>query len=118
MKPIYCSIEHEVLIEQYLKEILDGVTPLVNNEIQKLEFIDIVKAIIEYHNTYGEQYNTGNFFDFLTIIPLQLSMLTSGFLCGICNHENEISVMIQKQLVFDHTIKVVDDLRLLNINNE
>ena len=118
MKPIYSCLEHEVLIEDYMTSVLNGVLPLVKDNDRKIEYTEILNAIIAYHNEYGEQYNSGNYYDFLTIIPLQFSTMTSGFLCGISNQDNNLQITIQKQLIYTKTIKVVEDLHKLKINNE
>lgn len=118
MKPIYSCIEHEVLIEDYMTSVLDGVLHLVNDNERKIEYTEILNAIIEYHNEYGNQYDTGNYYDFLTIIPLQLSIMSSGFLCGISNQDNNLQIQIQKQLIYTKTIQVVENLHKLKINNE
>tara|TARA_R100000005_G_C4939187_1_gene164534 strand:+ start:261 stop:617 length:357 start_codon:yes stop_codon:yes gene_type:complete len=118
MKPIYSCIEHEVLIEDYMKSVLDGIIPLVNNQDKEIEYIEILNAIIDYHNEYGEQYNSGNYYDFLTIIPLQLSIMSSGFLCGISNKDNTLQIQIQKQLLYNRTVKVVENLHKIKLKHE
>ena len=118
MKPIYSCIEHEVLIEDYMTSVLNGVLPLVNDNDRKIEYTEILNAIIEYHNEYGNQYDSGNYYDFLTIIPLQLSIMSSGFLCGISNQDNTLQIQIQKQLIYTKTIQVVENLHKLKIKYE
>ncbi len=118
MKPIYSCIEHEVLIEDYMTSVLNGVLPLVNDNDRKIEYTEILNAIIEYHNEYGDQYDSGNYYDFLTIIPLQLSIMSSGFLCGISNQDNTLQIQIQKQLIYTKTIQVVENLHKLKTKYE
>jgi hypothetical protein len=37
-------------------------------------------VLIEYHNDYGKGIKENNFYDWLMIIPINLSVATNGFL--------------------------------------
>tara|TARA_R100000781_G_scaffold106547_1_gene70594 strand:- start:33 stop:386 length:354 start_codon:yes stop_codon:yes gene_type:complete len=112
MKPIYINQQHEVIIQTYLDVINDSIKEVTT--ISKYnDFQDIANIIIEYHNQYSNEKNTGNFYDFLMIIPINFSTMVSGFFCGLENKSNATKVRIHRHLLYNYGIKVIEDLRKL-----
>ena len=109
-KPIYASMEHEVLIEAYLDAICRNIREVVEIDKYK-DFIDVSNFIIDYHNEYSKNKDTGNWHDFLMIIPLQMSAMITGLLIGVENKDNTISLRIHRELLGQFSLKVMEDLQ-------
>ena len=94
MKPIYVNKEHEIIIEKYL----DTVCSFAEQCSSKNKFnnyLDVLEQIIEYHNEYKIAAHTGNWSDFLLIIPinaqLQVGDVSPNFTGPICMNGEEIN---------------------------
>ena len=118
MKPIYISHSLEVIIETYLNTIYSSIEEIVDDKSKYNDFIDIANVIIEYHNNYSSGQKTGNFYDFLLIIPLNFSTMVSGFLCGIESKENASIVKIHRVLLYEFGMRVITELQDLTPIND
>ena len=110
MKPIFINQQHEVIIKTYLDAIDDSIKE-VSTLSKYHDFLDIAKIIIDYHNQYSNEKYTGNFQDFLMIIPINFSTMVSGFFCGLENKNNASQVRIHRHLLYNYGLKVIEDLR-------
>ncbi len=117
MRPIYISKQHEVIIQSYLDSIHESVNELTTQSKYN-DFLDISNIIIEYHNAYSEGKHEGNLHDFLMIIPVNFSTMVSGFFCGLENKDNASSVRVHRQLLFNYSLKVIQDLQEIQILND
>lgn len=113
MKPIYISHRHEVIINTYLETIFSSIKELVDDKSKYNEFKDIANIIIEYHNNYSAGQHTGNFYDFLLIIPVNFSTMVSGFLCGLEDRENASIIKIHKTLLYEFGLRVINEIQEL-----
>ena len=118
MKPIYISHTHEVIIETYLNTIYSSIREIVDDESKYNDFIDIADLIIQYHNNYSTEQRTGNFYDFLLIIPINFSTMVSGFLCGLETKRNASSVKIHRTILYEFGMRVITELHDLTPINE
>ena len=118
MKPIYISKTHEVIVESYLDLIFSSIREVVNDENKYRDFCDIAETIIEYHNQYSNEKNTGNFHDFMMIIPINFSTMVSGFLVGYENKENSAIVRINRALLSNFGVRTIEDLKSLKPIND
>ena len=76
------------------------------------------RIIIDYHNEYSKNKDTGNWHDFLMIIPLQMSAMITGLLIGVENKDNAISLRIHRELLGQFSLKVMEDLQKIKPINE
>ena len=78
-------------------------------------YLEVLDVIIEYSNAYGE--NKGqNWWDWLMIIPINLSVMTNGYFAGIETKKNAAVVrsyrLILNELVQD-TVNKIDGLETI-----
>jgi hypothetical protein len=115
-KPIYASEEHRNIIDTYIfmcKEFAKDAStkPRYNN------YLEVVDIIIEYHNNYGKGAKENNWYDWLMIIPINLSVATNGFFAGLETQSNAGVIRAYKtlltEMVFDVTDKI-DTLQQIN----
>ncbi len=108
-KPIYVSTEHEVLIETYLDTLYKNIKDISSKEKYN-DFVDMSNYIIEYHNVYSDTAASGNWSDFMMILPLHFACMVNGYLLGIETKENANRVRIYKELLGQFSTKIIKDL--------
>jgi hypothetical protein len=116
-KPIYANKQHEVLIDNYIKLIKEFVRD-VSNDTRWRNYQEIFNVIIEYHNTYGNHRTKNNWHDWLMILPINLSVMTNGYLAGIETKRNAAIVKSYKVILNDMLHDLVDGLEKLQPVNE
>jgi hypothetical protein len=76
-----------------------------------------VQIVIEYHNNYGAGTKEENFWDWLMIIPINLSVATNGFFAGVETKANA-AVVRAYRLVLDEmvqdTVDKIDKIEPIN----
>jgi len=108
-KPIFASHEHKSIVQEYLnvcKEFVEDVSPKTKNQ----SYLEVYDMIVDYHNGYGEGVKENNFYDWLMILPINLSVATSGYFAGIENKKNIAKIRAYKVLLQELLLKVVDKL--------
>jgi hypothetical protein len=94
IKPIYSSQAHSSIIDTYLT-MCKQFSQEVANESRYNNYLDVVELILEYHNEYGKDKER-SFYDWLMIIPINLSCATNGFFAGIETKSNSAEVRAYK----------------------
>jgi len=110
MKPVYINHHHEVLIETYLNTVYDTIQSVVREKDKRDDFMDVVDVILEYHNNYGNDRDAGNYRDFLMIIPLNISMMVTGFLAGYEDSSNASMIRVHRELLGQFALRVIEDI--------
>ena len=115
-KPIYASEEHKNIIETYLTMCQEFAKD-VSTKTKYNNFLDVVETILEYHNNYGKGARENNWYDWLMIIPINLSVATNGFFAGIETKTNTSIIRAYKvvlsEMVFD-VVEKIDALEQIN----
>ena len=117
LKPIYASRKHEVIIEPYIMLTKDFIKD-ISNETRYNNFLDVLEIVIEYHNNYGKGVRGDNYWDWLMILPINLNVLTSGFLAAIEDDVNGGTVRAYKLLLTDMVHEVVQKIENLEPQSE
>jgi hypothetical protein len=55
----------------------------VSTKARYQNYLEVLDLITEYSNGYGNGVKENNFYDWIMIIPINLSVATSGFFAGI-----------------------------------
>ena len=117
-KPIYANTEHEVIIGAYILMIKEFVKDL-SNETRWNNFLEVLDILYEYHNNYGKGVREkGDYWDWLMILPINLSLLTNGYLAAIETKGNSTIVRSYKILLNDMVQDVVDKIEKLEPIND
>ena len=117
VKPIYANNEHEIIISSYILMIKEFVRD-VSNDTRWHNFLEVLDILIEYHNNYGKGVRENNYWDWLMILPINLSLMTNGFLAGIETKRNSSIVRAYKVLLNDMVQDVVNKIEKLEPLNE
>ena len=115
--PIYASEIHKATIDVYLsmcKEFAED----VSTPTKFKNYIDVINTIIEYHNTYGNSNLENNFYDWLMILPINLTTATNGFFAAIENKKNAAVVRAYKVVLEQLLQDTVEKLSLIKSENE
>ena len=115
-KPIYASAEHRTIIDAYIlmcKEFAKD----ASSQAKYNNYLEVLDIIIEYHNGYGSGVKEHNWYSWLMIIPINLSVATSGFFAGLETKSNSAVIRAYKtvlnEMVFEFTDKI-DALEPIN----
>jgi len=108
-KPIYASEEHKTIIEAYIRMCQEFAQD-VSSKSRYYNYLDVVETIIEYHNNYGSGRNENNFYDWLVIIPINLSVATNGFFAGLETNSNRAVIRAYKTVLNEMVGDVVDKI--------
>tara|TARA_R110002051_G_scaffold81640_1_gene145752 strand:+ start:395 stop:754 length:360 start_codon:yes stop_codon:yes gene_type:complete len=110
IKPIYSSAEHKVIIEAYLIACQEFAKD-VSSKSRYYNYLDVVETIIEYSNNYGAgTRENGNFYDWLSIIPINISVATNGFFAGLETNKNRAVIRAYKTVLNEMVSDVVDKI--------
>jgi|TARA_R110002020_G_scaffold30039_7_gene94646 hypothetical protein len=109
-KPIYANQEHEVIVSTFLFMVKDFVKE-VSNETRWNNYLDILESVIEYHNnSYCGGTRTHSYWDWLMILPINVSVLTNGYMAAIETKGNASKVSAYKLLINELLQDVVDKI--------
>ena len=112
-QPIYASSEHQTIIEAYLT-MCQEFAKEVSSKSRYNNYLDVVDIIVEYHNNYGSGIRENNWYDWLMIIPINLSVATNGFFAGVETNKNRAAVRAYKivlnEVIADVVLKI-DNLK-------
>ena len=116
-KPIYANKQHEVLLESYMSMTKDFVRD-VANDTRWRAYKEILDIIIEYHNNYGNNVRENNWYDWIMILPVNVSIMTNGFFAGVETKRNIATVRAYKVLLNEMLQDVIDKMEKLEPINE
>ena len=115
-KPIYASQEHQSIIDVYINMCKEFVKD-ISTKTKYNNYLDVCKIIIDYHNGYGEGLKENNFYDWIMIIPINLSVATNGFFAGIETKSNAAVVRAYRVVLdemLQETVSKIDSLEPTN----
>jgi hypothetical protein len=116
IEPIYANNEHRVIIETYITMCKEFAKE-VSTKSRYNNYLEVVDIILEYSNHYGEGQRENNFWDWLLIIPINLSVATNGFFAGVETRSNAAVVrayrVVLDELVQD-TVNKIDKIEPIN----
>ena len=112
LKPIYANQQHEAIISGYILMIKEFVKD-VSNETRWHNYLDVLDIVIEYHNNYGKGVKENNYWDWIMILPINLSILTNGFLAAIETKGNATIVRSYKVVLNEALQDVINKIEKL-----
>ena len=108
-KPIYASEEHRAIIESYLIMCQEFAKD-VSSKSRYNNYLDVLETVIEYHNSYGSGRSENNWYDWLVIIPINVSVATNGFFAGLETNSNRAVIRAYKTVLNEVVGDVVDKI--------
>ena len=108
-KPIYASAEHKTILDTYLL-MCQEFAKEVSTKSKYNNYLDVVETILEYHNNYGSGARENNWYDWLMIIPINLSVMTNGFFAGLETNKNRSIIRAYKVVLEELILEVVNKI--------
>tara|TARA_R100001460_G_scaffold46316_2_gene83826 strand:- start:10338 stop:10694 length:357 start_codon:yes stop_codon:yes gene_type:complete len=115
--PIYSSQEHRSIVETFMTMCLEF-SKDVSSQVKYNNYLDVVQVIIEYSNGYGEGVRENNFYDWIMIIPINLSVATNGFFAGLETKKNAAVIRAYKVVLQEMLHQTVEKLDFITPENE
>ncbi len=115
--PICLNSQHSVIVLNYIDVLLEFIEDVSTKETFT-NFKEVLDIIIEYNNNYKKDIGTGNFHDFLMIIPVQISVMTNGYLAALENENNLKKVRAYRFLISEQTQDLIEQLKNLKTEYE
>ena len=109
VKPIYASEEHKTIIETYML-MCQEFAKEVSSKSRYNNYLDVIDTIIDYHNSYGSGTSENNWYDWLVIIPINVSVATNGFFAGLETNSNRAVIRAYKTVLNEMVGDVVDKI--------
>tara|TARA_R110000751_G_scaffold135293_2_gene238077 strand:- start:38 stop:394 length:357 start_codon:yes stop_codon:yes gene_type:complete len=116
-EPIYSSQQHKNIIETYINICIEFAKD-VSTKSKYNNYLDVVEIIVEYHNNYGKGVRENNWYDWVMIIPINLSVATNGFFAGLETKNNAARIRSYKVLLSEMVFDVVDKIDALEKIND
>ena len=115
-EPIYANNEHRVIIETYITMCKEFAKE-VSTKSRYNNYLEVVEIIIEHHNGYGQGDRENLFWEWLTIISINLADATNGFFAGVETRSNA-AVVRAYRVVLDEltqdTVNKIDKIEPIN----
>ena len=108
-KPIYASEEHKTIVESYIR-MCEEFAKDVSSKSRYKNYLDVVETVVEYSNGYGAGTRENNFYDWLVIIPINLSVATNGFFAGLETNKNRAVIRAYRTVLNEIVGEVVDKI--------
>ena len=116
-KPIYASEEHRTIIDTYMI-MCQEFTKEVSSKSRYNNYLDVVETIVEYHNNYGSGVKENNWYDWLMIIPINVSVATNGFFAGLETKGNSTIIRSYKIILDELVHEVANKIDNLKVEHE
>jgi len=117
IEPIYASTEHKFIIQSYINMTLEFVKDIATPTKYK-NYLEVFEIITEYHNGYGKGVRENNFYDWIMIIPINLSVATNGFFAGLETKSNSATLRAYKTVLDEMVHDVTDKIDALEQIND
>jgi hypothetical protein len=114
---IYSSENHKQIIEIYV-EMCKQFAQEIATKTKYNNYLEVLQLIIDYSNGYGTGVRENNFYDWIMIMPINVSVMTSGFFAGIETKGNAAVVRAYKVVLDQMLQETVDKLDKLEPTND
>jgi len=114
---IYANEQHKQAVETYLN-FCDEFVNEVSNPTRYENYNEVLSAIIEYHNNYGKGRRENNYWDWLMIIPINVSVMTQGYFAGIETKKNSATIRAYRLVLAEMLEQLINKIEKLEPTDE
>ena len=100
---IYANQKHKQSVESYLLMCKQFVKE-TSTKARYNNYLEVIDLILEYHNSYGSGTKEHNFFDWLMIIPINVSVATNGYFAALETKSNR-AILRAYKVVLDEMLQ-------------
>ena len=115
--PIYSGEEHRSIVEMYIN-MCKNFAEEVSTQTRYKNYLEVIDLIIEYSNGYGNGVKENNFYDWIMIMPINISVATNGFFAGIETKTNAAALRAYKVVLDEMLHQTVSKLYVLEPKND
>ena len=108
-KTIYANEKHKQAIETYLLMCKEFAKE-TSTKLRYNNYLEVIDLILEYHNSYGTGTKEHNFFDWLMIIPINVSVATNGYFAALETKGNRAILRAYKVVLDEMLQDTVDKI--------
>ena len=108
-KTIYANEKHKQAIETYLLMCKEFAKE-TSTKVRYQNYLEVLDLILEYHNSYGAGTKEHNFFDWLMIIPINVSVATNGYFAALETKSNTAILRAYKVVLDEMLQETVDKI--------
>ena len=90
------------MCEEFVKE--------TSSKTRYQNYLQVIDVILEYHNSYGTGAKEHNFFDWLMIIPINVSVATNGYFAALETKKNRAILRAYKVVLDELLHETVDKI--------
>ena len=106
---IYANEKHRQAIETYLLMCKEFVKE-TSTKAKYQNYLEVIDLILEYHNSYGTGTKEHNFFDWLMIIPINVSVATNGYFAALETKRNRAIIRAYKVVLDELLHETIDKI--------
>ena len=114
---IFANSQHEILISRFIN-LTEEFVKDISSKTKFESYQEIQEIIFDYHNTYGESVERQNWYDWIMILPINISVMTNGFMAGIENSKNRAKVNSYRTLLVNLLEETVISIDKMEYKNE
>ena len=108
-KTIYANEKHKQAIETYLLMCKEFAKE-TSTKTRYNNYLEVISLILDYHNSYGSGTKEHNFFDWLMIIPINVSVATNGYFAALETKGNRAILRAYKVVLDEMLQDTVDKI--------
>ena len=108
-KTIYANEKHKQAIETYLLMCKEFAKE-TSTKARYNNYLEVISLILDYHNSYGSGTKEHNFFDWLMIIPINVSVATNGYFAALETKSNAAILRAYKVVLDEMLQETVDKI--------
>ena len=116
-KTIYANQKHQQAIETYLL-MCDEFVKETSTKTRYNNYLEVIDLIKEYHNNYGSGVKENNFWDWLMIIPINVSVATNGYFAALETKSNASIIRAYKVVLDELLQETVDEIDAIEPDND
>tara|TARA_R110000787_G_scaffold12678_5_gene40761 strand:+ start:10627 stop:10983 length:357 start_codon:yes stop_codon:yes gene_type:complete len=110
---IYANDNHKQAIETYLLMCKEFVKE-TSTKTKYNNYLEVIDLVLEYHNNYGSGVKENNFWDWLMIIPINVSVATNGYFAALETKSNSAIIRAYKVVLdemLQETVNSIDEIK-------
>ena len=81
-------------------------------------YLEVINLIVDYHNGYGAGVKENNFWDWLMIIPINVSVATNGYFAALETKSNRAIIRAYKVVLDELLQETVSKIDLIKPEDE
>jgi hypothetical protein len=113
---IYCSDHHRIIIKDYYKGLREA---LENLEIKDTKLLnEVLRTILNYSNEFSDNNENEYFYEWLRIIPTNMTYAISGFIAGIQNDKDKTKYQLSHLDIIENAVQCIYRLPLITLEDE